>query len=195
MKIAGTLIGLLVALLACGAPLFAGSGRPNPDVALRNAIAALDKEARQDVERSLLLADLIQKEFGTRPEELRWAVQHSLSWGEITTLAYIQATIGKSFEQMTRENARHDFWSYAENAGMSCEKMAHALESFMKRAEKERNTRIFERLRASRRVVPLPDLGSGFGLFQEALDFHRIENAPGPTKVHEGPGGLAKGEK
>ena len=27
---------------------------------------------------------------------------------------------------------RHDFWSYAENAGMSCEKMAHSLEGFLK---------------------------------------------------------------
>jgi hypothetical protein len=66
---------------------------------------------------------------------------------------------------------------------MSCEKMARALESFMKRAEKERNTRIFEKLRASRKVHPLPDLGSGFGLFQEALDFHRLES-PSPTKIH-----------
>src|SRR5256886_10646595 len=191
MKITRTFLGLFVVSLVFGMPLFAGNGKPESDATLKDVIAALDKEDAQDVERSLLLADLVQKEFGTREEELRWAVKQSLGWGEITTLAYIEATIGKSFAEMTRENARDDFWSYAENAGMSCEKMARALESFMKRAERERNTRIFERLRASRRVGPLPDLGSGFGLFQEALDFHRIENVPGPTKVHEGPGALA----
>ena len=92
------------------------------------------------------------------------------------------------------ENARHDFWAYAEHAGMSCEKMAHSLENFLKRAERERNSRIFDRLRASRRVHPLPDLGSGFGLFQEALDLRRIDS-PRPTKIHDDPGVLAKGEK
>jgi len=175
-------------------PLWAGGGNPQSDASLKDAIAVLDKSSTQDMEHSLLLADLVQKEFGTRDEELRWAAKQSLGWGEITTLAYIQATIGKSFAEMTREHAQDDFWSYAENAGMSCEKMTHALESFMKRAEKERNTRIFEKLRASRKVHPLPDLGSGFGLFQEALDFHRIET-PSLTKIHEGVGALAKGEK
>ena len=95
---------------------------------------------------------------------------------------------------MTQEDAQRDFWSYAENAGMSCEKMTRSLESFTRLAEKERNSRIFDRLRASRRVHALPDLGSGFGLFQEALDFRRIE-LPRPTKVHDGPGLLTKGEK
>jgi hypothetical protein len=196
MKIRKIFLGLLVATLAFGVPLYAGNGSPESAAsALANVIAALNKEASQDVENPMLLAELIQKEFGTREDELRWAVKQSLSWGEITTLAYIQATIGKSFEEMTRENARHNFWSYAENAGMSFDKMAHAMESFMKRTEKERNTRIFERLRASRRVHPMPDLGSGFGLFQEALDFRRIDDVPPPTKIHQGPGVLAKGEK
>ena len=95
---------------------------------------------------------------------------------------------------MAQEEAIRDFWSYAENAGMSCEKMAHSLQSFLKRAERERNSRIFDRLRASRRVQPLPDLGSGFGLFQEALDFRRIDSAR-PTKIHESGGLVAKGEK
>ena len=117
-----------------------------------------------------------------------------LSWGEITTLAYIQATIGKSFAEMNQEDARSNFFKYAETAGMSCEKMTHSLEGFLKRAERERNSRIFDRLRASRRVHPLPDLGSGFGLFQEALDFRRIDS-PRPTKIHDIGGELAKGEK
>jgi hypothetical protein len=72
--------------------------------------------------------------------------------------------------------------------------MAHSLERFLKRTERERNSRIFDRLRASRRIHPLPDLGSGFGLFQEALDFRRIDS-PRPTKIHDGPGVVTKGEK
>jgi len=77
---------------------------------------------------------------------------------------------------------------------MSCEKMTHSLETFLKRAERERNSRIFDRLRASRRVHQLPDLGSGFGLFQEALDLRHFD-LPQTTKVHAGSGALAKGEK
>jgi hypothetical protein len=72
--------------------------------------------------------------------------------------------------------------------------MTHSLENFLKRAERERNSRIFDRLRASRRIHPLPDLGSGFGLFQEALDLRHID-LPQPGKVHAGSGALAKGEK
>jgi hypothetical protein len=77
---------------------------------------------------------------------------------------------------------------------MSCEKMAHALKNFYKRAERNRNSRIFARLRFSRRVHAMPDLGSGFGLFQEALDFRHID-LPRPTKIHDGPAVLAKGER
>jgi hypothetical protein len=154
----------------------------------------LNREASVQGEGSILLADLIQKEFGTREEELRWASKQSLNWGEIAALAYIQATTGKSFAEMTQENAARNFWSYAENAGLSCEKMARSLGTFLKRAERERNSRIFDRLRVSRRVHPLPDLGTGFGLFQEALDFRRIDS-PRPTKIHEAAGVFAKGEK
>ncbi len=181
-----TLLGLLFVTLVFGVPLFAGNEQPELSASLTNAISKLDREPH--------LADLIQREYGTREEELRWASDHSLSWGEITALAYIQATTGKSFAEMTEQNARQDFWTYAENAGMNCEKMAHSLETFLKRAERERNSRIFDRLRASRRIHPLPDLGSGFGLFQEALDFRHID-LPQPTKIHAGSGVLAKGEK
>src|SRR5437867_2853827 len=87
------------------------------------------------------------------------------------------------------------FWSYAEDAGMNCTKMANSLDSFLKRIERERNSRIFDSLRASRMVHPLPDLGNGFGLFQEALDFRRIDSPRGPTKIHDFPGELTKGTK
>jgi hypothetical protein len=118
-----------------------------------------------------------------------------LDWGQIAALAYIQATTGKRFADMSRENAPRDFWSYAEDAGMNCTKMAHSLDAFLKRVERERNSRIFDRLRASRKVHPLPDLGSGFGLVQEGLDFHNLESPRGPTKIHDVPGDLAKGDK
>ena len=189
-----TFPGLLFATLVFAVPLFGSGQSLESSVALNATLAMLNREASLDSEGAILLSDLIQKEFGTGEEELRWALKQSLSWGEITALAYIQATTGKSFVEMTREDATRNFWSYAENAGMSCEKMARSLGSFLKRAERERNSRIFDRLRASRRVHPLPDLGSGFGLFQEALDFRRIDS-PRPTKIHEAGGLLAKGEK
>ena len=183
----GTFLGLFFLTLALGAPLFAGPRRPVPLAAsFTNAIAKLDHEPQ--------LAALIQKEYGTHEQELQWAADRSLSWGEITALAYIQATTGRTFAEMIGHDARQDFWTYAENAGMNCEKMARSLENFLKRAERERNSRIFDALRASRRVRALPDLGTGFGLFQEALDFRHIE-LPQPTKEHTGTGVLAKGEK
>jgi hypothetical protein len=190
-----TSLGLLFAALTCVSPLLAaGGGSPDLSVALSNAIVKLDRVALSDSEGSILLADLLQKEFGTRVEELKWGLENKISWGEMVALAYIQATTGKSFVEMHRENARSNFWSYAENAGMSREKMAHWFNGFQRRVERERNSRVFDRLRASRKVSPLPDLGSGFGLFQEALDFRRID-LPRPTKIHDVSGELAKGEK
>ena len=193
--IRGTSLGLLFATLVLGTPLFAaGAGSPELNVVLSNAISRLDHEAALDADAPMLLADLLEKEFGTRVEELKWGMGQHMSWGEIAALAYIQATTGKSFEAMNQEDARRNFWAYAEDAGMSCEKMAHWLAGFQKRVQHERNSRIFEKLRASRKVHALPDLGSGFGLLQEALDFRRIDS-PRPTKIHDLPGELAKGEK
>jgi hypothetical protein len=193
MRIRRTFLGLLFAALGLSSTVFA-SGRPSPapTAVLTNVIAKLDREASVDSDGPTLLADLIEKAYGTREEELKWGLGRKVSWGDMAALAYIQATTGKSFEEMVQENARYDFYSYAENAGMSCEKMLRSLDDFLKRAERERNTRIFERLRASRRVHPMPDLGNGFGLFQEALDFRHID-IPAPTKIHDFPGELAKG--
>ena len=190
-----TFLGLTFLALTSVSPLLAaGEGSPELSVALSNTILKLDRVALTDSEGPGLLVDLLQKEFGTRVEELKWGLEQKMSWGELVALAYIQATTGKSFTEMNREDARGNFWSYAENAGMSCEKMAHWLGGFQRRFERERNSRVFDRLRASRKVSPLPDLGSGFGLFQEALDFRRID-LPRPTKVHGVSGELAKGEK
>ena len=189
-----TFLGLFVIIVAFGIPLFAGSARPEPAAVFTNAVTKLDRAASLDAEAPAQLAELIRSEYGTREEDLRWAVERSMGWGEIAALAYIQATTGKSFAEMTQQAAQLDFLSYAENAGMNCEKMTRSLEGFLKRAERERNSRIFDRLRGSRRIQTLPDLGSGFGLFQEALDFRRIDS-PRPTKIHDGSGALAKGEK
>jgi hypothetical protein len=190
-----TFLGLLFGTLVFAIPLYsAGSGGPELNDVFSNAISKLDREASMDAEGPILLAYMLEKEFGTREEELTWSVDQKISWGEIAALAYIQATTGKSFAEMNHEDARRDFWTYAENAGMSREKMAHWLEGFQKRAERERNSRIFDRLRVSRKVHPLPDLGSGFGLLQEALDFRRIDS-PRPTKIHDALGDLAKGDK
>jgi len=188
-----TFLGLLLSVLVCSVPLFAAcAGNPEPSAAKTSAITGLSHEASLGAESPMLISYLIQKEYGTKEDELKWAVGQKLQWGEITALAYIQATTGKSFAEMSLENAPRDFWSYAENAGMNCEKMAHSLDVFLKRVERERNSRIFDSLRASRRVHALPDLGSGFGLLQEGLDFHRVES-PFVDKIHDVPGGLAKG--
>ena len=189
-----TLLGLLVITAVLGIPLFAESARPEPAAVFTNAVTKLDREASMDADAAFVTAGLIQQEYGTREEDLRWAVDRSMGWGEITALAYIQATTGRSFAEMTEQAAQRDFLSYAEAAGMNCDKMTRSLENFVKHMERERNSRIFDRLRGSRRVQTLPDLGSGFGLFQEALDFRGIES-PRSFKIHEGPGTLAKGEK
>jgi hypothetical protein len=68
---------------------------------------------------------------------------------------------------------------------MSHEKMAASLDGLAHRAIRERNSRIFDRIRSAPRGGILPDLGAGFGLFQESLDFRQLD-PPSPTKVHEG---------
>src|SRR5437899_150076 len=94
-----TLFRLLFATLAFDIPQFAASG-PEASAALTSAIAMLNREASLDAEGPTRLADLIQKEYGTREEELQWAEKQSLKWGEIAAMAYIQATTGKSFAEM-----------------------------------------------------------------------------------------------
>jgi hypothetical protein len=183
----------LIFALALPLALQASDPRTDFDTQLNHVIGKLNRETPVgDAEGSILLADLTRREFGTPDEELKWAIDRAMTWGEIVALSYIRATTGRSFEAMINGNARKDYWAYVEKAGMRPERMAHSLESFLKLAEKERNSRIFERLRVSRRVQAMPDLGSGFGLFQEALDFRRIDS-PRPTKIHTVPGVLVKG--
>jgi len=192
-RILGLTILVFLASVACGTAVFAAGARaPKPALAMAGAITSLDREASADADSPILVAYLIEKEYGTREAELKWALDQNFKWGQIAALAYIQATTGRTFAEMAHDNAPRDFWSYAENSGMNCVKMARALDDFTKRVERERNSQIFDRLRASRRVHPLPDLGNGFGLFQEALDFRRIDS-PNVSKIHDIPGELSKG--
>jgi hypothetical protein len=183
MKIRCISLGLLAGILSASVTLLAADPRTEFVAQLNHVIARVNHEAEVDVSGPNLLAEVIQREYGTGAGELKWAVDHSITWGEIAALAYIRATTGRSFEALTKEDAKRDFWTYAESAGMSPQRMARSLESFLRMAEKERNSRIFERLRASRRIQAIPDLGSGFGLYQEALDFRRLD-PPRVVKIH-----------
>ena len=188
-------IYIVLTILMTVLPLEAASPRTEFDAHLSSVIAKLNREAVNS-EGAQLLAALIQSEYGTSVEELRWAVDHEFPWGQIVAFAYIQATNGRTFAELSSENASGDFWTYTEKAGMSSDKMARSLERFSKRAERQRNSRIFEQIRNTPALARTLDLGSGFGLFQEALDFRRIDDLPRPSKVYTGgPLELAKGEK
>src|SRR2546426_3089661 len=101
-----TFLGLLLAALAFSTPLLAAGGvSPELNVVLSNAISKLDRQASMDAESPMLVADLLEKEFGTREEELKWGLDQKMNWGQITALAYIQATTGKSFAEMNKEDA------------------------------------------------------------------------------------------
>ena len=60
-----------------------------------NVIAKLDREAVVDAEGPMVLADLIEKEFGTPREELQWGVAHKLTWGEMTALPHAMKLFSK----------------------------------------------------------------------------------------------------
>ena len=98
MRIRRTFLGLLFATLVSGPVFASGRPKPEPNVVLGNVILKLDREASMDTEAQALLADLIGKEYGTHEDELKWGMDHRLAWGDITALAYIQATTGKSPE-------------------------------------------------------------------------------------------------
>jgi len=182
MKLLDLCLGLIVLVLLATSG-FTADPRTDFDFRLSRVIARLNREAQTEAAGPSFLAEMIEREYATRPNELKWAAGHSVHWGDAAALAYINATTGRTFEKMTSDNAREDFWSYVEKAEMDPEKMVLSLENFVKVAEKERNTKIFERLRTSRRVQPMPDLGSGFGLFQESLDFRRIDSIR-TAKIH-----------
>src|SRR5262245_5022506 len=131
------LVTLMIALPSLAAP-----PRAEFDTHVGNVIAKLNREAL-NADGAMRLAGLIQSEYGTSIEELRWAVEHKIPWGQIVTFAYIQATNGRSFLELKEQQAASDYWSYAEKAGMNSTKMVRSLEQFSKRVERERNSRIF----------------------------------------------------
>src|SRR5579884_934967 len=162
MKVWRNSLGLLAGMLFASALLAAADPRTELASEVSRIILRLNREAQADSAEPALLSGMLQREYGLSASDLKWAVDHSVAWGDIAALAYIRATTGRTFEAMVNADARRDFESYAENAGMNPQKMAHSLEAFLKTTEKERNSRIFERLRASRAIQTMPDLGSGF---------------------------------
>jgi hypothetical protein len=179
------LIYIALALVLGITPLLAQGTRAEFDTQVNGTLTKLNAEA-VGLEGTGILADMIQREYEAPIAELQWAATRGISWGSIAALAYIRATTGESFEVLDRKAAPKNLWAYAESAGMNPEKMVRSLSQLLKRVEEERNTRIFERVRSNRRVTRMPDLGSGFGLLQETLDFRRLETPP-PTKSHTNP--------
>lgn len=163
-------------------PLLAEATRAEFDSRMSSMMTKLNTEAAAP-EGVSIVGEMIRREYDAPMEEMQWALNRGLSWGSIASLAYIRATTGESFAVLDSSAIERDLWAYADKAGMNADKMALSLGRLLKRVEEERNTRIFERVRANRRVTRMPNLGSGFGLLQETLDFRRLET-PKPTKVH-----------
>jgi hypothetical protein len=161
-------------------PISAEANQAEFDAQVKGILAKLNAEAAAP-EGASILGALIQREYETPTAELQWALNRGMPWGSIAALAYIRATKGESFAVLESKTA--DLWVYVENAGMNADKLAGSLGQLLKRVKEERNTRIFEQVRLSRKVTRMPDLGSGFGLLQETLDFRRLE-PPRPTKIH-----------
>jgi hypothetical protein len=166
-------------------PLLAEATRAEFDTRMSATTAKLNAEAAAP-EGGDIVGEIIRREYDAPAEEMQWALNRGLTWGSIAALAYIRATTGESFAALDSVAVEKDLWAYAGNKGMNADKMALSLGRLLKRVEEERNTRILERVRGSRRVSRIPDLGSGFGLLQETLDFRRLET-PKPTKVHTVP--------
>src|SRR5262245_27530085 len=123
-------IFIVVALILMMAlPSLAATPRAAFDARVTDVIQKLNREAL-NADGVMRLAGLIQAEYGTSLEELRWAVDREFSWGEIVTFAYIQATNGRSFAELKEKQAASDYWTYAEKAGMSSDKMVRSLEQF-----------------------------------------------------------------
>jgi len=191
MRVCGVVLALLTFGSWTSGSLLA-SGKAESTIPLNQVIQKLNHEAGLDVDSAARLMALIQREYATRDSELKWAAERSIPMGDVVALAHIQAATGRTFAELTAGNARLDFGEYAEKAGMNRDKMARSLENFLKEAQKARNTQIFERLRATRKISSMTDVGSGFGLLQESLDFSYISVSQ-PIKVNP-VGGLKVGK-
>ena len=185
-------VAAAVLMLAPGA--FAADDATDLSQRVGTVVESLNRDVQADQGMSRVYASIMRDEFRTPQAELEWALAESISWGEITVLSYIHATTGQAFEELVGENAHADALGFTIRMEMNTDKMISSLEKFAALALRERNSRIFDRMRSAVRIDRLPDLGNGFGLFQEALDFRRIGPAS-PTKVHAGVEVLTKGGK
>ena len=179
------LSGALGLLLVFPVMVEATDGDDSFEDLVRDVVRQLDADVNADRGFPGVLAVLIGTEYGIRQSELQWAADESMSWGHIAVLSYERATTGREFEELALAGAHIDFAGFTATMEMSRDRMVISLEKLARMAVRERNSRIFDRLRSSRRFDVLPDLGSGFGLFQEALDF-RLVGPPSPAKVHGG---------
>jgi hypothetical protein len=197
--------GVVVCLLALSVLPAAWSASQNGDAGFDERVVRVVDQFEADVEADrgfvAVLAGMLREEYRTPPSELYWASQESISWGHIAVLSYLQATTGRGFEELVDQaaNARDDEFvrnfvaDFVAQMEMSPDRMVQSLEALARTAVRERNSRIFDRLRSARALTLTPDLGAGFGLFQEALDFRQL-GAASPTKVHVDPVFLVKGD-
>src|SRR5262245_53129021 len=100
---------IVLTIVFVSLPLMAAGPRAEFDAHVGSVITKLNREA-VNPDGIMRLASLIQSEYGTSTEELRWAVDHEFSWGEIVTFAYIQATNGHTFLELQEQNAASDYW-------------------------------------------------------------------------------------
>ena len=184
--------GTLSLLLGLSVAVFAADDLQDFDHRVWRVVERLDTDVAADHGLAPVYAELLRNEYGTSQAEIRRALDEEISWGRIAILSYVQATTGGAFEELRSAGADVDTTGFVARAEMSPDKMIGSLERFLKLAERERNSMIFDRLRTGRRMQALRDLGSGFGLFQEALDFRRLD-PPRPSKIHGGTTALAKG--
>ncbi len=180
------LVGVLGCLLGVSVAAHSEDGDFSFEDRVANVVRQFDADVAADAGFPGVLALLLAAEYGTPQADFAWALEESISWGHIAVLSYVGATTGRKFEELAREDAHGNTSGFVVRMEMSQDRMVNSLEALASTAVRERNSRIFDRLRSTRRFDVLPDLGAGFGLFQEALDFRQI-GPPSPTKVHVGP--------
>lgn len=180
------LVGLLGGLLGVSVAAHSADVDSSFEDRVARVVRQLDADVGADGGFPGVLAVLLATEYGTSRADLEWALGESISWGHIAVLSYVGATTGRKFEELATADAHGNTIGFVVRMEMSQDRMLNSLEALAGTAVRERNSRIFNRLRSTRRFDVLPDLGAGFGLFQEALDFRQI-GPPSPTKVHGGP--------
>jgi hypothetical protein len=177
-----------------------GESDRESDVRIARTVGQFNEDAAVDRAFAGILVELLGVEYRTPVSELRWAGDRvsgtaaggiaaggEFGWGDVAVLAYLQATTGWSFSDLIEAGAHNDFPDFVDTMEMSHQRMAASFDALATQVIRERNSMIFDRIRSAPRSGGLEDLGAGFGLFQESLDFRQLD-PPGPTKVHEGGG-------